>query len=439
MVQSILRVLLWVPLAISTYAAAADQPSARPLVKDFLGINGHTVLFKPALYSPVCTLVRDYHPVDWDLAKETATLPEFPFAKNRVDWSQVYGSWQQAGYRTNVCLMFDSIPADRWHDLDADASAYGRLFASQFGPGGKTPRVESVEIGNEPGKYSDEQYPRIFRAMAKGLRAGDAKLRIATCNLTTGKSHAYAKSVTTLQGLTDLLDILTIHTYPELEPYPTWRRSFPEDPRLNYLQDVRALAQWRDQHAPGKPIWITEFGYDASTKQPDPKTEFAKWVGVSDEQQAQYLVRSVLLFCNLPVERAYIYFFNDDDTPHVHGSAGLTRNFVPKPAYYALAHFQKTLGEYRFSKVLLEKANEAYAYEFTHARDASRRIVAVWSPTGSGKTATISLDLPGWKIAHAEAMPLTKDTPARLEITDTNTIPLSETPIYLHLRAINRP
>jgi hypothetical protein len=421
-------------LAISAHAAAPNQPARKPLIKDFLGINGHTVLFKPDLYKPVCTLVRDYHPVNWDLDKDTAALPEFPFAKNRVDWSNVYGSWQRAGYRTNVSLMFESIPADRWHDLDADAFAFGKLFASHFGPAGKTPLVESVEIGNEPGKYSDAQYTRIFRAMAKGLRTGDAKLRIASCNLITGKSHDYAKSVSTLEDLSDLVDILTIHTYPELEPYPTWRRSFPEDPRLNYLKDVRALANWRDQHAQDKPIWITEFGYDASTKSPDPKTEFAKWIGVSDEEQAKYLVRSVFLFCNLPVERAYIYFFNDDDTPHVHGSAGLTRNFTPKLAYYALAHLQKTLGDFRFSKVLLEKTGETYAYEFTHASDPGRRIVAVWSPTGSGRKGTISLDLAGWKITRAEAMPLTKDSPATIEVRDAGAIPVSESPIYLHLQ-----
>ncbi|MGE5609166.1 MAG: hypothetical protein ACM359_07920 [Bacillota bacterium] len=421
-------------LAISAHAAAPSQGGERPLIKDFLGINGHTVLFKPDLYNPVCTLVRDYHPVNWDLDKDTAALPEFPFAKNRVDWSNVYGSWQRAGYRTNVSLMFESIPADRWHDMEAEAFAYGKLFATHFGPAGKTPLVESVEIGNEPGKYSDEQYTRIFSAMAKGLRAGDARLRIASCNLITGKSHDYAKSVTTLEGLSDLVDILTIHTYPELEPYPTWRRSFPEDPRLNYLKDVRTLADWRDQHAKGKPIWITEFGYDASTKAPDPKTEFAKWVGVSDEEQAKYLVRSVLLFCNLPVERAYIYFFNDDDAPHVHGSAGITRKFVPKPAYYALVHLQKSLGDFRFSKVLLEKTGDAYAYEFTHGSDPGRRIVAVWSPTGSGRKGTVSLDLAGWKITRAETMPLTKDSPAAIEVRDAGAIPVSELPIYLYLQ-----
>lgn len=43
-------------------AAFADEP--RPLMRDFIGLNGHTVQFKPELYRPVSGVVRDYHPVE---------------------------------------------------------------------------------------------------------------------------------------------------------------------------------------------------------------------------------------------------------------------------------------------------------------------------------------------------------------------------------------
>jgi hypothetical protein len=86
----------------------ADE-APRPLMRDFIGINGHTVQFKPDLYQPIARLVRDYHPVAWDLGKETSILPPFPFAKNKVDWSKVYGSWREKGWTANVCLMFESV------------------------------------------------------------------------------------------------------------------------------------------------------------------------------------------------------------------------------------------------------------------------------------------------------------------------------------------
>ncbi len=69
-------------------------------------------------------------------------------------------------------------------------------------------------------------------------------------------------------------------------------------------------------------------------------------------------MRSFLVFSKLSVARAYIYFFNDDDTPHVHGSSGLTRNFKPKPAFHAVAHLYKTLGDYRFARAIQDQANE---------------------------------------------------------------------------------
>ena len=117
---------------------------------------------------------------------------------------------------------------------------------------------------------------------------------------------------------------------------------FPEDPALpRYLKDIGDLCAWRDQHMPGKPVWITEFGYDSTTKPQEKSGTFAKWEGVTDEQQAQWLVRSLLVFSSMPVERAYIYFFNDEDKPSVHASSGLTRNFKPKPSFHAVSHCGK--------------------------------------------------------------------------------------------------
>ncbi len=84
-----MRPLLFATALLAGIAISQAQETQRPLMRDFIGINGHTVQFKPELYRPVCGLVRDYHPVEWDLDKQTDVLPPFPEAKNRVDWSQV--------------------------------------------------------------------------------------------------------------------------------------------------------------------------------------------------------------------------------------------------------------------------------------------------------------------------------------------------------------
>src|ERR1035437_1711558 len=67
----------------------ADAGETRPLMRDFIGINGHTVQFKPDLYRPVGGLVRDYHPVEWDLGKDSAELPGFPLARSEEHTSEL--------------------------------------------------------------------------------------------------------------------------------------------------------------------------------------------------------------------------------------------------------------------------------------------------------------------------------------------------------------
>jgi serine/threonine-protein kinase ATR len=393
-----------------------------------MGVNGHTVQFRPELYQPVATLVRDYHPVEWDLGKDTDFATQFPLARNGVDWSSVYGSWNKAGWRIDVSLMFESIPRDKWKDVAADARNYGERFARAFGPSSKLALIESVEIGNEPGKWSDTDYRVMFENMARGLRAGDPKLKIATCALVAGKSHAYAKSVECIAGLEDLYDVLNVHSYPELKGWPTWQRSFPEDPKLKkFIGDITDLCKWRDSHARGKQVWLTEFGYDSTTKKPDPKTEFKEWIGVTDEQQAVWLVRSWLLLATMPIDRAYMYFFNDSDQPQVHGSSGLTRNFQPKPSFWAAAHLQKTLGNYRFARKLA--SGGANVEEFVGA-DQTNRIWVIWLPTGEAHTEKISLPpLPG-KIARAERLALRPNDDNLVPVNGAE-LEVSERPIFL--------
>jgi serine/threonine-protein kinase ATR len=145
------------------------------------------------------------------------------------------------------------------------------------------------------------------------------------------------------------------------------------------------------------------------------------------------------VFSALPVDRAYIYFFDDRDEPKVHSSSGITRNFKPKPSYYALAHLQATLGAYHFARVLEQKSGDVYAYEFVSKAGKSDRIIVAWSPTGNGRTATTDLKLPeGNRIVRAQQMPLSEDLPAELPVPASTAVPLSESPIYLFVTATTR-
>src|ERR1043166_3692727 len=100
------RVILWRLFGAATIGSLLLFPAKslpqtnhqpRPIIRDFMGLNVHTVQFRPDVYKPVCWLLRDYHPFEWDVGDDTSFAPQFPFARNRVDWKGLYGTLANKG------------------------------------------------------------------------------------------------------------------------------------------------------------------------------------------------------------------------------------------------------------------------------------------------------------------------------------------------------
>lgn len=430
-----LKTLVCGIVAYASVCMLLHGQEARPLMREFMGINGHTVQFKPELYRPVCNLVRDYHPVEWDLGADSDYPLEFPFARNRVSWEAVYGSWRKKEFEIDACLMFETLDPSKWKNVQKDGYLYGKKFAQAFGPSSKG-LVQTVEIGNEPGKWSDKQYEEMFVAMAKGIRDGDSKLRIATCNVNVGPSGEWHKSLDCVITHRELFDVINVHSYAMLESWPTWKRTYPEDPKAEkFLKDIDQLIAWRNEHAPEKEVWLTEFGWDASTQKPDPKGDFAKWLGNSDLEQAQWLVRAFLLLSSRDLNRAYVYFFNDDDKPSFHASSGITRGFEPKMSYHALSQLYRLLGDYRWKDFVIQ-SDDLWIAEYSHATDSHLAVWVAWSPTDTQREETLEIETRGATLLNAEKM-ATKNEATSISIPTKAgfwELPVSESPIYLQLK-----
>lgn len=436
-------------------AGAGAGERVRPLMREFVGINGHFD-FRPELYRQVCGLARNYHNMNWDVAKpgDALTLPVCP---NGVNWERdVYGKWVRAGFEVSLCAQFGRFGEGNpeylglWEGQEAWMYDYGYGLAEAFGPSGERKLITSIEIGNEPGSdFDDGLYRRLYVQMARGIRAADPAVRIVTATARSGEADRYAKSLEeTFAGpeMAGLIDVINVHVYAEKERVAgrsPWERSYPEDPEIGYLREVDAVLAFRDAHIPEAEVWITEFGYDACTPGAMDRREgwAAKlnWAGVSDVQQAQYLVRSLLCFAEREVGRAYIYYYNDEDVPSVHASSGLTRHFEPKPSFWAVRHFYRMLGAYRFVRVVRREAGRVQAVEFEHGEDAGRRVWVVWSPTGEGREERVVLEgIPG-RVVGAERMPLADgDAPGvELEMLAGGDAELAVTgsPVYLEIEA----
>lgn len=431
---------------------AANRP--KPVMKDFLGLNGH-FQFKPELYKQTCRLARNYHNMNWDVKKPGDPIT-LPVGTNKVNWdTHVYGKWVKEGFEIDLCAQFGGFGEGTkdyqklWHDRASWIYDYGFEMASYFGPSGKKKLVTSIEIGNEPGSdFDDALYQTLFEQMAKGIRKGDPKMKIVTATAQSGGANKYSKSLEktfSSPEIKSLYDVINLHVYAikaKAKGQSPWDRSYPEDPKLDYLRVVDAGIEFRNEQAPGKEIWITEFGYDACTPAAMQKREgwFKKlnWTGVTDLQQAQYIIRSIFCFAERDVDRAYLYFFNDSDKACVHAASGLTRNFQPKPSFWAVKHFYDLLGNYRFNRIVQKKAGDLYAYEFQHATDKNQIIWALWSPTGENRKKTVDLHKMPGRLVHAERMTLKKGGAVKVAVKSLGNggirIEVTESPIYLSFK-----
>lgn len=418
----------------------------KPLLKDFMGINGH-FHFKPELYKENCRLVRNYHSMNWDV-KKPGDKPTFPVCANKVNWDTVYGKWVKHGFEIDLCAMFSGFGEgnkqykELWKGNEKWAYRYGFEMAKHFGPSKGNSYVSSIEIGNEPGGDFDEVlYKKIYLQMAKGIRDADPKIKIVTCTAHARKPDDYSKDLNETfisSEFKSLYDVINLHTYaskPKKKGQSPWDRSFPEDPEIDYLKVVDEAIAWRNKHTPGKEVWITEFGWDACT--PDVMKDrtgwFKKlnWTGQTDLQQAQYLVRSFFVFAERDIERAYLYFFNDDNKPSTHAASGLTRNFKPKKSYWAVSHLYKSLGDFRFSKII-KKTADSYVYEFIH-ENKQQKVWACWVPNEAKQALAHTLTLP-FEPGRLEEMPTSSSQGAKVkhEVKGrTVTFPISGSPVYI--------
>ncbi|MDA3798952.1 MAG: hypothetical protein PF692_07720 [Kiritimatiellae bacterium] len=439
------RTTLYILMLVATLAFAE-----KPLMKDFMGINGHYP-FKPEVYNKVCNQARNYHNINWD-AKKIGDPIQLPIAVNGVMWESMYKNWKDAGFETDICAQFGTFSEDNkdyktfWTGQEKWIYDYGYQMAKVFGPSGKGKYCTAIEIGNEPGNdFDDDLYQEIFINMAKGIRAGDPKVKIVTCTVQAREADKYSKNLSetfSSPEIKKLFDVINVHTYaikPKSKDYSPWDRSYPEDPTLDYLKVVNEAIDWRNKYARGKEIWVTEFGWDSVT--PDvmnKRTGWAlklNWQGVTDLQQAQYIVRAYLCFAEMDVQKAYVYFYDDKNSPSVHAAAGLTRNGTPKMSYWAVKQLYETLGDFRFNKII-KKSADAYIFEFVNPKKLGETVWVAWSPTGSEVEKEIVIPrIPG-RLMKAENMQTTEaknSTSVTLAFQKDRSLKLllTESPVYL--------
>jgi len=194
-------------------------------------------------------------------------------------------------------------------------ACYCREVVKRYEPLG----VRTYEIWNEPNastfwrpQPNPENYTRLLEVAYKSCKEADPASTVLGCS-TSGADLDFIGRVLDAGG-GRFMDALSFHPY--CQPLP------PEKKLLTDISKLKGIA-------PGKPLWITEFGYSTHSGP----------AGVDEEAQANYAVRAFLLARASPaVERVFWYDFQNDgeDRDEAEFNFGLVRrDRTPKPAYRA--------------------------------------------------------------------------------------------------------
>ncbi len=182
-----------------------------------------------------------------------------------------------------------------------------RRFAARF-----RGQVQAWQVWNEQnmaynvhGPVRVDGYARLLEAGYLGVKEGNPDALVVAGSLTpTGVNDPnlaiddalYLEAFYELDGgkWTRFFDILGAHANATLNPPDTL---WPEKPGPGpgwrdhpsfYFRRVEQLRAIMERHGDRRPVWITEFGW--TTANPAPGYEYGQYV--SEEQQAQYLVRA---------------------------------------------------------------------------------------------------------------------------------------------------
>ncbi len=347
----------------------------------------------PFRYRHIATKARNYHEMLWDIENPGQKADYDKMARGGgtaahewLNWDREYKQWQKAGLELSASVMFTNktVPVTEWGNAQEDAYQYAFDFAAHFGEKGL---VQLLEAGNEPWDYPPGFYPVLLEGFARGAKEGSDKIRVIPAALQASfpmhDGHAYNNYIGDNIPASALpwLDGLNVHLYAHAFNHEGIRISTHPESKRSGMHGIRNMIRYRDANLPGKPVHVTEFGYDSRGADEEcPHSEC-----VSELQQAVWGVRAALMLLRYGAEDVYWYFFaNEYTAAALHTRSGLTGSvntgFQPKAAFYAFEKLIKILGNYQLYDVLYEN-DEAVVYRFMHKETGSQKVIA-WRPVG---------------------------------------------------------
>ncbi|MDP2235499.1 MAG: discoidin domain-containing protein [Bacteroidales bacterium] len=347
------------------------------------------------LFKSVASKARNYHELLWDITEPGRHADYAKMIRGEgtqaswwLNWDREYSFWKAKGLSPTATIQFknETIPESAWTKPFDQAYQYGFDFASHFGSEKGNGLLHLVEISNEPWDYSKGFYPVILNGMLKGMKDADKAMNVvpaafqATFRQFEGHDYNNYLGDNIDSTATKLLDGLNGHFYSHIYNADGKRiGTHPEDPASEF-HSSRNLLRFRDKNMAGKPVFVTEYGYDSQGGGEDCLHEEC----VTEAQQAAWGLRAALLLLRNGIDEVYWYFFaNEFTASFLHTRSGLTGSlntgFQKKQSFIVFEKLLEQLGESKMTAIINEN-EDYYCYLF---EDASGQQTAIaWRPIG---------------------------------------------------------
>ncbi len=168
----------------------------------------------------------------------------------------------------------------------------------------------------------------------------------------------------------------------------------PEDD--NYRDKVAAVVRWRDLHAPGNEVWLTEFGYDTNPTSMNRAPAIGTLTSV--EVQAGWNMRTFMLLAAAGVDRAAQFMIRDADpggSELRYADSGLTTSkeegHKRKLSWYYMHTMYRLLEDLYFRDVITDQ-EELKVMRFTE-HSAKHSVYSCWRNSGSDQPAPFTLEI----------------------------------------------
>lgn len=260
--------------------------------------------------------------------------------------------------------------------------------------------LKYIEVGNEldewwnkaGGQYhTPAEHAACLLACYDAIKAADPEMQVVMAGL-TNHDLPYLREMQawfTARGRAFAADVINVHHYsslgnlPGVHP-PTWHANGAAPPELDKdFATVSQVVAWAKTI--GKPVWVSEYGYDT---QPGSQMYVTPFAGQTSEAiQAQMVVRATLEYLRLGVQRTYLFTIADEPNPNAgtFTSSGVLygepRGYAEKPSFGAMRDLCANL---KGATAVRDKSTPDFrVVEFDTPAGV---VVYYWLPTASGNS-----------------------------------------------------